>query len=234
MFTIRIAGLNIQIDNKYPYLESFCKDYVVVSEEIPDLSVAVTDVEIEQERRGADTRVSLGYAESICVYRRICEALPTRFNAFLFHSAVIDYKGRGYAFSAKSGTGKSTHISLWKRAFGDDVAIVNGDKPIVRYIGGRFVAYGTPWCGKEGWQRNSSAELCAICFLERGETNSIRKLDASDAVSLVFGQILVPKDLEGFDAISGLLDAMLSSVPCYLLRCNMDTEAAFVARDGMN
>lgn len=234
MFTIRIADLNIQIDNKYPYLASFCRDYVVREECAPDLAVAVTDAEIEEERRGAETEISLGYAESICVYRRICEVLPTRFNAFLFHSAVIDYKGRGYAFSAKSGTGKSTHISLWKRVFGEDVAIVNGDKPIIRYIDGRFVAYGTPWCGKEGWQRNSSAELCAICFLKRGETNSIHKIEPSEAVSLVFSQILVPNDLEGFDAISRLLDAMLSRVPCYLLGCNMDAEAAIVARDGMN
>ena len=35
-------------------------------------------------------------------------------------------------FTAQSGTGKSTHIKLWKKHFGKDVDIVNGDKPIVR------------------------------------------------------------------------------------------------------
>ena len=31
----------------------------------------------------------------------------------LFHSSVVSYRGRGYMFLGQSGTGKSTHSSLW-------------------------------------------------------------------------------------------------------------------------
>ena len=47
------------------------------------------------------------------------------------HGAVIEYEGNGYMFSADSGTGKTTHILLWRKFLGDKVKIVNGDKPFL-------------------------------------------------------------------------------------------------------
>ena len=151
------------------------------------------------------------------------------------HCAVIEYEGKGYAFAAKSGTGKSTHISLWKKRFGKDVNIVNGDKPIMRFLeDGKLYAYGTPWCGKEGFQANTSAPLHAICFLERAPENTIRKIKADEAVMRIFHQILSPEDIETVDSLFPLLDRTLKEIPCYVLGCNISEEAAEVAYFGMN
>ena len=234
MFTICIAELNIRIENKYEYVRRLCANYVIDDVEMPDMTVGVSEEQIDAEMSVAETEVTRGYAEGVCIYREICKRLPTDFGAYLFHSAVIEYNGEGFAFAAKSGTGKSTHISLWRRHFGEGVKIVNGDKPILRFgKDGRLYAYGTPWCGKEGWQRNTKAPLKGICFIERAPTNSIRQIGADEAVMLVFHQILTPSDMETVDALFPLLDRTLREVPCYILGCNISEEAAEVAYNGM-
>lgn len=233
MLYIRIAELNIEINNKYDYVEKLCRGYITDRPTHVDMSVEVSDGMIRSEMEIAENPVTEGYAEGVCVYREICKRLPVEFGAYLFHSAVIEYGGDGYAFSAKSGTGKSTHIRLWRRAFGSDVHVVNGDKPILRFVGDKLYAYGTPWCGKEGWQTNTKVALKALCFIERADNNSIRRIGADEAVMRVFHQILTPSDIETVDALFPLLDRTLREIPCYVLECNISEEAAVVAYNGM-
>lgn len=233
MLYIRIAELNVCIENKFDYVERLCAAYKLDSMPEPDITVKISDEQIQHELSIAEAEVSAGYAEGICIYREICKQLPLRFGAYLFHGAVIEYEGEGYVFAAKSGTGKSTHIALWRRHFGEGVHVVNGDKPIMRFKNERLYAYGTPWCGKEGWNTNTSVPLKAICFVERGEQNSICRIGADDAILRLFHQILTPSDLETVDALFPLLDRTLREIPCYVLKCNISEEAASVAYNGM-
>ena len=234
MFDIKIANIHIRIDNAYPYVFHLCRGYIVESDEEPELLVRVSEEAIAKEIAIADHSVTKEYAEAVCIYRQICRQLPERFQSFLMHSAVIEYEGEGYAFAAHSGTGKSTHIALWRKHFGEAVHIVNGDKPILRFIDGRLYAFGTPWCGKEGWQSNTGVPLKAICFLERAEANAIRLMEPKEAIGRIFHQLLSPEDLNTVNALFPLLDRMLREVPCYLLVCNISEEAAEVAYRGMN
>ena len=150
------------------------------------------------------------------------------------HAAVLDVDGKSYAFTAKSGTGKSTHINLWKKLLGDKVVVVNGDKPILRFIDGELYIYGTPWCGKEGWQTNMRSIFKGLCFLERAENNSIKPLEKGECASRIMQQILMPTD--PFDAMATLelMDRMLMKVDTWLLGCNMDIEAAKIAYENMS
>ncbi len=233
MIYIRIAELNIQLDNKYDYVEKLCRGYIIDACDKPHMCVSVDDQTIAHEMSIAESPVTAGYAEGVCLYREICKRLPTEFGAYLFHSAVIEYNGDGFVFSAKSGTGKSTHIALWRKKFGADVHVVNGDKPIMRFVGDRLYAYGTPWCGKEGWQTNTKVPVKALCFIERSENNRIRKIGADESVMRLFHQILTPSDIETVDALFPLLDRTLKEIPCYVLGCNISEEAAEIAYNGM-
>lgn len=234
MLYISIAGLTICIKNKYDHVEKLCSPYVCDPTDHADIEVSISEELIDDELSVAEFDASRGYAESVCIYREICSRLPLEHNGYLFHSAVIEYGGEGFAFAAKSGTGKSTHITLWRKHFGEGVHIVNGDKPIFRFDeDGRLYAYGTPWCGKEGWQANTRAPIKAICFLERAEKNEIKRIGADEAVMRVFQQILTPSDMETVDALFPLLDRTLREVPCYVLGCNISEEAAEVAYNGM-
>ena len=231
MFNIKIAELNILIDNKYPLLERMCQDYICADEEA-DFSVSVSEAEIEAECSDSETvighRASPAYAESICIYRAICRKLP-EYDAFLFHSSVVECDGLAYAFSATSGTGKSTHTALWLEHFGNRARIINGDKPIFRFVNGKLRAYGTPWCGKEGFNVNADAPLSAVCFIERGSKNEISRIDAGEAVIRMFSQILMPFEEASVDILFPLLEKMLTSLPCFVLKCTISDEAVTVA-----
>ncbi|MBQ8850715.1 MAG: hypothetical protein IJ011_10320 [Clostridia bacterium] len=234
MFFIKIADITVAIKNKYEYVRRLCEKYIIPPVEAPDMTVAVSEDEIRAEIEISEFPVSPAYAEGVCTYRCICKPLPEMFGAYLMHCAVIEYEGEGYAFAAASGTGKSTHISLWQKRFGDGVHIVNGDKPIMRFSGDRLYAYGTPWCGKEGFNENTSVPIKAICFIERAKENSIRKISPSDALTRIFHQILTPETVECLDSFLPLLDRTLTEIPCYVLGCNISEEAAEVAYNGMN
>lgn len=232
MFTIRIAELNICINNKYHGVERLCRDYMTACAK-PDLTVSATDEEIAAEIEISPYSASPGYSESICIYRHICERLY-EYDAFLLHSAVVECDGKAYAFAAASGTGKSTHAALWLEQFGERARIINGDKPIIRFIGDRAYIFGTPWCGKEGYNVNASSPLYALCFIERAEENSIRPSCSSETVKRLFNQILIPHDGEAVIKLTSLLDRLVRRIPCFILSCNISTEAARVAYEGMS
>ena len=233
MFKIKLADLVMQIDNKYKFTESLCKDYLTSDENV-DFYICCTDEEIDAEERGCPyDGLDRGYMESICIYRQIAHKILER-DAFLVHSAVIEVDGSAYAFLARSGVGKSTHISLWKRAFGDRAQIINGDKPIYRYIGDDLYAYGTPWCGKEGWNKNTRARLKALCYIERAPENEIKELSPEASAERIMKQILMPRDAVGAIKTLDLIDRMLKNTKSWLLSCNISTQAAEIAYNAMS
>lgn len=169
MFVIELAGIRIGIDNRYSFIERQCYGFVCEGTDVA-FTVSVTSDEILEEQKHGE--FSEGYCESICIYRHICEQLPA-YNIFLMHSSVIEVDGYAYAFTAKSGVGKSTHTALWLKNV-PNARVLNGDKPLYRLEkDGSLTAFGTPWNGKENWGENISAPLAAICFIERGIENRI-------------------------------------------------------------
>lgn len=226
MFKIKIADTVFEIHNLYPFLEALCKKYIYTGERT-DFVIVSTQEDIDNERPLlSDEHPKFDYyIENICVYRKIALKLLD-VDAFVMHAATIGVGDKAYAFTAKSGTGKSTHVALWKRLLGEKVYVINGDKPVIKIVDGKAYAYGSPWCGKELWNSDVKAELNGLCFLERGEKNSICPLDISNAASLIMKQILIPKDTEGVIKTFDLVDKMLKSTNTWHLKCNMAIEAA--------
>ena len=152
-------------------------------------------------------------------------------NGFVFHSSSICSGGQGIAFSAKSGTGQSTHTKLWLENI-PGTFILNDDTPII-FLGkdNKFYISGTPWAGTTGINHNSTVPLKAIVFLERGQENAITPLSPQEAIKPFFEGIRTPLTDEMFSACLDTLNKLFSKVPAYRLKCNMDPEAAIVARD---
>jgi hypothetical protein len=221
-FCVEFSKLNIEIDSIYDYTYDFCKDYLVNA--APVFSVKTTEDKIDAEIAASAFNPPRGYAESICIYREIAEELP-KYNRCIFHGSVIEFKGRGYLFTAPSGTGKTTHIRLWKKFLGDDVSIVNGDKPILQIEDGGVVAYATPYAGKEKYQNHSFAPLKAICLIKRGTENRIEKVNAADYLTQIVPQVYMPHNpLQAMKTLE-MLDDMLKSVPLYVLYCDISEQA---------
>lgn len=232
MFQIKLAGRILRIHHKYKYVKQLCREYLV-SELLPfEMEICLEPGQIEEEQQKAEGTgmLSPGYCESLCIYREISLKL-LQFDTMLMHAAVIGCDGRGYAFAARSGTGKTTHISLWKQVYGNKITIVNGDKPLLVYDREQelFWAYGTPWCGKENWGVNTAVPLKAICFLERGSENLIRKAETRQILDRLFQQILVPLEEDFLAKQLDLLELLTKKVAFYEMSCNMDREAAITA-----
>ena len=218
-----IADLRISIKNRCKYTEVFCEKYLSADQISPfDLEVSVTREEFYEEKK-ISSEYSDGYIENICLYREICRRLPA-LNRMLLHAAILEYDGNAYAFLGRSGTGKSTHTGLWLKHVGGS-KIVNGDKPILEYKNGGFIAYGTPWMGKEGLGYNTSAPLKGLCFLEQAKENSVVKLTPKEAASRIFTQILFPEDETNVTRTLELTDKLVTEIPCYLLKCDVSEEA---------
>ena len=192
--TYRIAELNIRIASIHENVHRLCAEYL--SEEGPvDLDIETTEEEISFERRrsarqderdGREIRdFSDGYLETLAVYRRIAEKAPMH-DTFLLHGSCIAVDGSAYLFTAKSGTGKSTHVRLWREMLGDRAVMVNEDKPLIRLTETEPVVYGTPWDGKHRLSSNISVPLRAVCILERAEENSIRPITPGEAYPMLF------------------------------------------------
>ena len=162
----QFAGVCVEIDHRYPYFAKLARDYA--GGNTPEFSIRVTQEDIDLERANADA--PNGYLESLVIYRMLCEKLVER-GIVLIHSAAIAVDGKAYLFTAPSGTGKTTHIRLWKQKFGDQAIIVNGDKPLISVTEQEIRVWGTPWDGKEHWSTNTSMPVAGICQIKRGEHN---------------------------------------------------------------
>lgn len=218
-----IANLRIAIRNQYPFTTKFCEKYLSADQTTPaDFEVEVSEEALAEERKVSEG-FSDGYIENICLYRAICLQLPV-LSRMLLHCSVLSYDGNGYAFLGRSGTGKSTHTKLWLRTL-SNTKVVNGDKPILEYKDGEFIAYGTPWMGKEQWGENSSVVLKGLCFLEQAKENSIERLSTAKAANLLFTQMLIPEEEENAVATLELADKLVTTVPSYLLKCDISEKA---------
>ena len=135
----RIADLNVEINPKYKLAGQRLEPYIIQSDKSDkvDITVSVTDGEITQ-RCMLGNNIDRQEAEDVLILTKFCNAVLDGFDGFFFHSSCLELDGEGYAFSAVSGTGKSTHTALWQKHFGDRVTMINDDKPIIRRCGGRF------------------------------------------------------------------------------------------------
>ena len=131
-----------------------------------------------------------------------------------------------YLFSGPCGRGKSTHTRLWQSAFGEAASVFNDDKPALRFLpDGTLRVFGTPWCGKDGINKNEKWPLAGICFLKKAEQNRIRRLEAAEALPLLLGQTTYRLYPEKMELLLGLVDRLLREVPVYELE-NLPTEDA--------
>ncbi len=149
----------------------------------------------------------------------------------VFHSSCIEVDGKAVAFSAPSGTGKSTHVGLWQQHVPDTV-IINDDTPVFRFDRDDVVyACGSPWSGKTDLNCNREAPLAAIVMLRRGENNTMRKLCGTEAFARILGQTRKLPFKKNMEQAADLCEELINRVPIYELTCNISEDAVRVVRE---
>lgn len=145
------------------------------------------------------------------------------------HSASLLYRERAWLFSGKSGTGKSTHVSLWKDAYG--VPLLNGDLNCLGVDGDRVWVYGLPWCGTSGIATPETFPLGGVVFLRQWRENVVQELTEAEKICALSMRMITPT------WTAELLNKNLTQAEkiihrCVLARlcCTKEPEAASVMR----
>lgn len=146
----------------------------------------------------------------------------------LIHASLVRHRGYGYAFIAKSGTGKSTQVSNWLRYI-PDCDLMNDDNPIVRIIDGEAFIYGSPWSGKTPCYRKVKARLGAITRIERSSENHVERLKPIEAFASLLPSCSTMKwDSDIFNAICGSVTKLVETVNIFTLHCLPNKESAII------
>lgn len=229
--TYEFADVAVRAVYRDNYIQELCREYESGKE--PELTIEVTAEDVKkEEEKSEEPGYPYGYLESLAFYRRFCEAVVEE-NILLFHSSVVAVDGQAYVFTAPSGTGKSTHTSLWRKAFGRRAVMINDDKPLFRIEEDSVWAYGTPWDGKHRISTKTKAEIRAICILDRGIENSIQREGFYSAYPFILNQTYRPDSEAGMEKTLELVNRMMTVLPVYRMKCNISEEAAVMAYNAM-
>ncbi len=231
-FSIKIGNIVAAVKGSFKYVKHICSPFL--TQEASKLTVVIDNDTIIKERElYARESEKVGavlpylpdwFMESQALLRKLMDVLP-KFDMLFMHGSAISYNNKAYIFTAPSGTGKSTHTSLWKEHFGDLVTVINDDKPFLQFIDNDIYVCGTPWQGKHDLGENISVKLFGICILAQGHENCIKPLQPTDALRYIIKQSDIPKDADCAMQALSLVDKLLQTVPVYYMECTPTQEA---------
>ena len=240
-FTMRIAGVTGQISALFECTPAFFRPYLAGGE--ADFAATVTREDIAFEAQSLyEEALQEGFRvrkftdpflERAAIQRKFAEFLFDR-DTLLLHGSTVAVDGVAYLFTARSGTGKSTHTRLWYQLFGDRAVMVNDDKPFIFITEKGIFASGSPWSGKHGLDTNITVPLKGICLLERGTENRIENAAKEALLPMLLAQSYRPLDEAKAPRFLQLVDTLAENVPLWQMQCTKDIEAARVAYAAMS
>ena len=240
-FAVEIAGHSFGICSLFESTREYCKRYL--TDKKPELQVTVQreDLVFEQqmlEKEAVEEGIRIRkfqdpFLERTSIQRAVAEYLFNN-NVLMLHGSTVAVDGRGYLFTAKCGTGKSTHTRLWCQAFGNRAVMVNDDKPFLQVREDGMWVCGSPWSGKHGLDTNIAVPLAGICILERGKENHIVPCSVEKALPMLLHQGYCPLDPKKRGAYGSLITRLAERTHLWQMQCNKDVEAAFTAYRAMN
>lgn len=240
-FNIKIAGHVAAVSSLFDSTRDYCRAYL--TEDAPDFSVRVTgeDLEFEQAFLDAEAReeglrrrkFTDPFLERAAIQRAVAEKLLNR-DVLLVHGSTVAVDGEAYLFTAKCGTGKSTHTRLWREVFGDRAVMVNDDKPFIKVTPEGIFACGAPWSGKHGLDSNITVPLKGICVLTRGEENRIREASVGETLPMLLHQSSPPREESQLPRFHHLVEILAQRVPLWQMECTREPEAALTAYQAMS
>lgn len=202
---IKIAGVKIRINSIYRTILTQCEGYTI-TECNPEISVSISEEDLVYEEKKNNVlsgtnesemcKILPCYLETLAIHRKIVEKLIP-LHTFLIHGSLIGYNHSAVLLTAASGVGKTTATKKLLEQY-PEAFVINGDKPLLRIDNKnqKCIAFGTPWCGKEKMNRNTSAPLRKIVILKRGEKEELKRISSSEAFPILFQQTYRSNDTE--------------------------------------
>lgn len=228
----KIADCIVSYSPLYPLLGGQMEAYRIETSKEPDITLSITRPFCEQKQK-ENPHLTVDQCEYIFAGSEFYRKLILH-QGFFLHASAVEVEHKAYLFSARSGTGKSTHTKLWQKHFGADKAlIINDDKPAIKIEDHHCMVYGTPFSGKTDENLNRCAPLQGICMIERGSENKIWRIEAGEAIPLLFQQTILPRNQQFIDLLFPMIETLLRQVPIYRMQCNISEEAAILSYQTM-
>lgn len=240
-FRIAIAGAVAEVTSLFDSTRDYCRRYLTDEPAETALSVSREDLLFEQNwlleearQEGLRPRIFTDpFLERAAIQRKIAEYL-FRQDVLMLHGSTVAVDGEAFLFTAKCGTGKSTHTRLWRQAFGDRAVMVNDDKPFLRTEHSTVLACGSPWSGKHGLDSNITVPLRGICVLERGGDNRIRAASVEEVLPMLLHQCYRPLEDAQLPRLKQLLRQLAEQTPLWYMQCTREPDAALVSYRAMS
>jgi len=187
--------------------------------------------------RGKEHQVQLRKDHSVWLGEKMMleamslDHLAAQQDGIVLHASFVEYRGRGYVFTAPSGTGKSTQADLWVKLRGAE--LINGDRVCIRIMEEHPVAWGIPYAGSSNVSKNRKVPLAAVICLEQAPRTNITRLRGFQAFRRIWeGCSRNPSNGSDVTRASGVVEKILEQVPVFLLACTPD-ESAVTALEKM-
>ncbi|MDO4415853.1 MAG: hypothetical protein Q4C20_12340 [Erysipelotrichaceae bacterium] len=211
-----IAGYPLYYRFRYERTADYFREFIVPADEKGESVIEASEEYIKWSAKTYDA--NLPYAEVMSCLSLTSNALIP-FGYCSFHSVAVSVNGKGYLFAAKSGVGKSTQYMNLKTLYPENIQVINGDKPFLRFTDGKVIIYPSPWRGKENFGNDIVCELDSIIFLEQAHENTLEKMKPEKAVLKSLKQFLYYPDSEKIIHMVCDLDRrLLTDIPVYLFR----------------
>ena len=236
---MKIAGHTARVNSLFDSTKDYCKAYL--TEDAPEFTITVTPENIafeqaellaEAQAEGMKPRKFTDpFLDRAAIQRGFADWLFHR-DILLCHGSTVAVDGKAYLFTAKCGTGKSTHTRLWREVFRDRASMVNDDKPFLILTETGVLACGAPWSGKHGLDTNITVPLAGICILERGKENVIRPAGPEEALPRLLHETHCPAGEE--ERFRALVSRLAAQTRLWHMECTKDPRAAQVAHGAMS
>lgn len=222
---VKISDVTFKLLLSNPRLEEFYEGFISPPED------DAVEIEVSEEMIGSYSGKSRSAAEVFWQGKLVCDGLVKR-GSMIFHGCAFQWKDKAYIFAAPSGTGKTTQFMLWDKLYGEEVHILNGDKPVLEIRDEAVFVRPSPWCGKERMKQMCSAPLEGIIYLRQADENRIEPMEAKRAAQYIFEQVLFSApDGETVDAAAKLTEKLIDSVKLWQMDNKGDEASATLCHD---
>lgn len=225
------ASLVVEMNIRYEPLKSQSIPYEIEEDKKADVIIPLMDDMINKYHE-LYPQLSIGDCEYVLYGAYFYKEL-LKHKGILLHSSCVVKDNYAYLFSAPSGTGKSTHTSLWLQVF-KDAKILNDDKPAILIKNDKIYACGTPFSGKTNLNLNEEYEIKGIAFLERSKDNWIKEMDVNKSIYSILNQTIRPDDETNMDLAINTIEEIVKRIKIYKFGCNISKDAVYTSYEAMN
>ena len=225
------AGIELYLNFHFNETAQYYGHYLEKAED-PNQSIEIPEDEIEKKCRIWNIP-DPAFEEYVLSCSYICDALMLK-NRIVFHGASFLWRQKAYIFTAPSGTGKTTQIKHWLAKYGNEIEVLNGDKPILEFKdNGSVFVHPSPWKGKEGIGRDDIiAPLGGIILLKKAHHNTIERMSPDTAAKNLFCRFYSTFSSEKEILIAAqFLEHMVETVPVWQLANKGDTESTILTHE---